>query len=187
VRVRGTAPAFVAALAIALAASDHRLAVAVALRLEIAWSRPDGASFVIDIARRWSDGISVVLHEGACGEHVQRMEFLTMGSSDPNGVTSPMRLSERERQVVALAIAGYENKEIAHELGLAYSTVRVLMARAARKIGARGRREIVESASVLPDERVESPPPRTLSGHSDPLVFPEREGGVRGPWRSGIR
>jgi DNA-binding NarL/FixJ family response regulator len=36
----------------------------------------------------------------------------------------------REQQVVALATLGRTNKFIAYELGLAHSTVRVLMARA---------------------------------------------------------
>jgi DNA-binding CsgD family transcriptional regulator len=52
-------------------------------------------------------------------------------------------LSERERQVLAFAALEHSNKEIAYELGLAAATVRVLMARAARKLGARGREDAV--------------------------------------------
>jgi DNA-binding CsgD family transcriptional regulator len=52
-------------------------------------------------------------------------------------------LSERERQVVALAAVGHPNKMIGYELGIAVSTVGVLLTRACRKLGARSRRELV--------------------------------------------
>jgi DNA-binding CsgD family transcriptional regulator len=52
-------------------------------------------------------------------------------------------LTERERQVVALATMGFANKEIAYELGLATSTVGVLVGRAMRRLGVRSRRELV--------------------------------------------
>lgn len=58
----------------------------------------------------------------------------------PKGMAS---LSVRERQVVALAGLGRTNKMIAYELGLAHSTVRVLMARAAAKLGTTTRRDLV--------------------------------------------
>lgn len=54
------------------------------------------------------------------------------------------RLSTRERQIIAAASLGKSNKEIACELGLAHATVRVLLARAARKLGATGRRDLLE-------------------------------------------
>jgi DNA-binding CsgD family transcriptional regulator len=57
--------------------------------------------------------------------------------------TVPARLSDRERQVVALAALGRSNKLIAYELGLAYSTVRVLMARACVKLGTTSRSELI--------------------------------------------
>lgn len=52
-------------------------------------------------------------------------------------------LSIRERQILASAARGWSNKEIAHELGIAHSTVRVLLGRAARKLGARTRDELM--------------------------------------------
>src|SRR5262249_44474607 len=52
-------------------------------------------------------------------------------------------LSPRERDVVERALAGAENKVIAYDLGLSHSTVKVLMARAASKMGARTRRELL--------------------------------------------
>lgn len=58
-------------------------------------------------------------------------------------------LSARERDVVLRALRGQHNKLIAHEMGLAHSTVRVLMTRAAMKLGARSRRELVGIAASL--------------------------------------
>jgi DNA-binding CsgD family transcriptional regulator len=52
-------------------------------------------------------------------------------------------LSDREKQVVALASLGRSNKLIAYELGIAHATVRVLFARAARKLGVQTRLELI--------------------------------------------
>lgn len=52
-------------------------------------------------------------------------------------------LSRRETEVLGLLRQGSSNKVIAYELGLAWSTVRVLVHRAARKLGCAGRRELV--------------------------------------------
>ncbi len=51
-------------------------------------------------------------------------------------------LTERERQVVALAAMGHSNKSIAYDLGIATSTVGVLVSRALRRLGLRSRREL---------------------------------------------
>ncbi len=53
-------------------------------------------------------------------------------------------LTLRERQVVGYAALGHDNKVIAYELGLATATVRVLVHRASRKLGVRGRAELIE-------------------------------------------
>lgn len=56
---------------------------------------------------------------------------------------APMALlTQRERQVVALAAMGYSNKAIAYDLGIATSTVGVLVSRALRRLGLRSRREL---------------------------------------------
>ena len=52
-------------------------------------------------------------------------------------------LTKREQQVVSVLLQGHSNKEIAYELGLAAATVRVLMVRAARKLGASGREDAI--------------------------------------------
>jgi len=58
----------------------------------------------------------------------------------------PEALSDRERQVIGYALLGHHNKLIAYELGIAASTVRVLMARAASKLGVRTRDELIQAA-----------------------------------------
>jgi DNA-binding CsgD family transcriptional regulator len=53
-------------------------------------------------------------------------------------------LSQREREVAALAALDRSNKVIAYELGIAHSTVRVLLKRACAKLGVQSREELVE-------------------------------------------
>jgi DNA-binding NarL/FixJ family response regulator len=62
-----------------------------------------------------------------------------------SSASSRGELSPRERQVLERAILGSENKVIAYDLGLADSTVRVLMRRAAIKLGARTRAGAIEA------------------------------------------
>ncbi|MEO8874921.1 MAG: helix-turn-helix transcriptional regulator [Polyangiaceae bacterium] len=59
----------------------------------------------------------------------------------PNG---SHRLTPRERQVVALAALGHHMKLVAYELGISASTARVLLSRAARKVGAKTRDELIQ-------------------------------------------
>lgn len=62
--------------------------------------------------------------------------------------TGPAALSARERQVACLAALGRHNKLIAYELGLAPSTVRVLLARAAAKLEVSDRASLVNRVRV---------------------------------------
>jgi len=57
-------------------------------------------------------------------------------------------LSPRELQAVAFAALGHGNKLIAYEMGIAAETVRVLLHRAARKLGARTRDELILRARL---------------------------------------
>ncbi|MFT3697782.1 MAG: helix-turn-helix transcriptional regulator [Kofleriaceae bacterium] len=57
-------------------------------------------------------------------------------------------LSEREHQVLTQAELGHTNKEIAYELGLSSATVRVLVHRAAKKLGAATRAEAIARFSA---------------------------------------
>ena len=59
-------------------------------------------------------------------------------------VLAPATLSSRERQVLPSAALGRTNKEIAYELGLAHSTVRVLLFRAAAKLGVSDRKNLLQ-------------------------------------------
>lgn len=65
--------------------------------------------------------------------------------------TRPPRkdLSEREHQVMTQAHLGHTDKEIAYELGLSASTVRVLLHRATRKLGASTRQEALARFDAL--------------------------------------
>lgn len=58
-------------------------------------------------------------------------------------------LSEREHQVLTQAHLGHSNKVIAYELGLSSATVRVLMHRAARKLGTSTRVETLAKFAAL--------------------------------------
>ncbi len=62
--------------------------------------------------------------------------------------SAPDVLTSRERQVVAQASLGFTNKEIAYGLGISHSTVRVLMARAAAKLGVHSRAELLSHPSL---------------------------------------
>ena len=57
-------------------------------------------------------------------------------------------LTAREKQVVALLALGHHGKLIAYELGISASTVRVLLARAARRLGAKTRNELLRKARL---------------------------------------
>jgi DNA-binding CsgD family transcriptional regulator len=63
--------------------------------------------------------------------------------NEPN-VSGLQLLTERERAVAAYAALGRTNKLIAYDLGIAHSTVRVLLSRAFGKLGVRTREGLVE-------------------------------------------
>jgi DNA-binding CsgD family transcriptional regulator len=69
--------------------------------------------------------------------------YLLACSNDPAS-HGPDLLTVRERQVAAHVVLGHSNKEIAYELGLSASTVRVHLARAAQKLGVSTRRQFIQ-------------------------------------------
>lgn len=76
--------------------------------------------------------------------------------------TRPPRrdLSEREHQVMTQAHLGHTNKVIAYELGLSTSTVRVLLHRAALKLGVSTRDEAIRRFDQLVQKAQRSTGPR---------------------------
>jgi DNA-binding CsgD family transcriptional regulator len=70
--------------------------------------------------------------------------YLLARKNDPetSGLGS---LTERERCAVGYAAQGYTNKVIAYEMGIAASTVSVLLLRAARRLGAGSRAELIRA------------------------------------------
>ena len=68
--------------------------------------------------------------------------YLVARQNEPR-TRGPAGLTDREQEVLAFAVMGHHNKLIAYNLGISHSTVRVLMARAAGKLGARSRAELV--------------------------------------------
>lgn len=90
------------------------------------------------IAARWS----LVDHFEAGGKR-----YLVARKNDVADV-GRAELSPRELQAVAFAALGHGNKLIAYEMGIAAETVRVLLHRAARKLGARTRDELIVRARL---------------------------------------
>jgi DNA-binding CsgD family transcriptional regulator len=116
--------------------------------------RPRGAVFTIDRAlpastpRAWRSVVAagwVVL-----GEFRQDSATYVLVSRDDRAPRLAPALSPRERDAVRLAATGRTNKEIAFELGIAASTVGVHLHRAAAKLGARSRAELIRAA-LAPD------------------------------------
>ena len=60
------------------------------------------------------------------------------------------KLTEREREVLALAIAGLQNKAIARKLGISYRTVEIHRAHVLRKTGVRSLLDLARLENILP-------------------------------------
>jgi DNA-binding CsgD family transcriptional regulator len=69
-------------------------------------------------------------------------------SEEPAQAPSLLALTRRERQIVAEAVAGSNNQQIAQRLGISHATVRVLMARAANRLGVRTRKALLAHPAV---------------------------------------
>ncbi|HZS40602.1 MAG TPA: helix-turn-helix transcriptional regulator [Polyangia bacterium] len=74
--------------------------------------------------------------------------YLVAVRNDPR-VPHPGALTERERQVVALAAFGRSNKSIAYELGLSLGVVGAYLASAVRKLNVTSRVELVRLYAAL--------------------------------------
>ncbi len=91
------------------------------------------------IAARWS----LVDHFESDGKR-----WLVARRNDVADVGNAATLSPRELQAVAFAALGHASKLIAYEMGISPETVRVLLHRAARKLGARDRNELIARARL---------------------------------------
>lgn len=74
--------------------------------------------------------------------------FVVARSNEPNR-DETATLSARERQVLACLAIGHSTRTVAYELGLADATVRVLVLRAVRKLGAGSRQEAIAKFVAL--------------------------------------
>jgi DNA-binding CsgD family transcriptional regulator len=68
-----------------------------------------------------------------------------------DNVAGKRTLTKRERELVAHAAVGQHNKLIAYTLGISHATVRVLIARAAKRLGVRTRAELIAKFLELND------------------------------------
>ena len=72
-----------------------------------------------------------------------------LATEEPPKPSPHALLSPREQQALANAALGHSNKEVAYALGLAHSTVRVLLTRAAKKLGAHTRSDLLRRFEAL--------------------------------------
>jgi DNA-binding CsgD family transcriptional regulator len=101
---------------------------------------PDGSlgGWKALVAGRWS--LLDRLEEGG-------RRYVIARQNEPHA-PGPDTLTMREKQVIGYVRLGHHNKLIAYELGVADSTVRVLLARAAAKLGVRTREELLQAVSL---------------------------------------
>lgn len=83
--------------------------------------------------------------------------FLVARRNDPR-FGRPLKLTQRERQVLALAAAGQANKLIGYTLGITGSSVASALADAMAKLGLHARTDLASFSSLLAEQR--DPPPR---------------------------
>jgi DNA-binding CsgD family transcriptional regulator len=79
----------------------------------------------------------------------------------------PASLTKRETEVLRAAARGLSNKEIASELGVAFATIRVLVHRAARKLGTVDRAVAIARFCALAGEPQPPPAARLASSERD--------------------
>jgi DNA-binding NarL/FixJ family response regulator len=95
-----------------------------------------------------------VLKTGSRTHLLDVMERVIAGETAWDGrhpvrTETPVVLSPRERAALELIAAGATNREAAEKLGVEPETVKTLLARAFRKLGARRRAEAVANAKAL--------------------------------------
>ena len=96
-------------------------------------------TFTSRVDATWS-----VLAEVTDGSH----EWIVARRNAPPTLPLPETLTQRERQVMTLLLLGRTPKLAAYELGIAHSTVRVLVSRALGKLGATTVNEVLARFAV---------------------------------------
>jgi len=111
-----------------------------------------------DALRDWK---ALVMGRWSLVDHMEHdgHRYVVARENEPTA-GGPAALTGRERQVIGYARLGHHNKLIAYELGISHSTVRVLLARAAKRLQVRTREELIEACAQTP----EPAPPRELRG-----------------------
>jgi DNA-binding CsgD family transcriptional regulator len=105
----------------------------------------EAASDAVDLWTRLLDeGFTVIEHTSSGG----RRRVVAMRVDDERSAAL-RRLSPAERDVVARAVRGLSNKEIAYELGMSAATVEGRLRRAQQRLGMRSRVELVRLAHLL--------------------------------------
>lgn len=126
----------------------------------IALTRHDDAAYVRELLAAGAAGY--VLKQSASGELLKAIRVAASGghyldgslteraSAAPSGVSRhgerPPRITGRESEVLRLMSVGHSNKDIATALNLSVKTVEVHKANAMRKLGLRGRIDVVRYA-----------------------------------------
>lgn len=125
---------------------------------------PEGARFICSV----DDSVRVRAEDGGVDEQ-------PLGPSDEHAGIDLASLSDREREVLELALAGLSAKAIAARLSLAEATVRSHLSRIYAKLGVAGRVELLAQVQDRPPDRRRratapldgaSPTPRRLGRRS---------------------
>jgi two-component system response regulator NreC len=117
-------------------------------------TRHDDAAYVRGLLDAGANGY--VLKQSASGELIRAIRVTADGGRyldpalpaddephDPRQRAATPRVTERELEVLRLLAAGHSNKEIATRLGISIKTVEAHKANAMRKLGLRGRTDVV--------------------------------------------
>jgi DNA-binding NarL/FixJ family response regulator len=123
----------------------------------IAFTRHDDSAFMSELMEAGASGY--VLKQSSGDELLKAIRVVARGGRyvdnslvegkavRPEGPErTPRRASERERMVLRRMAVGYSNKEIAFDLGISVKTVEAHKANAMRKLGLRGRIDVVRYA-----------------------------------------
>jgi two-component system response regulator NreC len=126
----------------------------------VALTRHDDAPFVEELkkagasayvlkqspSRELLDAVRVAAVGGTYLDAQLRARDARIADQASRGGRSAPSVSEREKQVLRMMAVGHSNKEIAEELSIAIKTVEVHKANAMRKLGLRGRIDVVRYA-----------------------------------------